>query len=104
MHEVIGALLGGEVPVSIEMWHSYWDGLHEGASPDRCERAVAMLATLIMAVPDKASIGALVASLEARREQPPEQDAVNIVGTGGGPRTFNMSTAAAFLAAAIGVR
>ena len=104
MHEVIGALLGGEGSVTIDMWHSFWDCLHEGGGPDRCERAVAMLASLIMCVPDKASVGALVASLDARREHPPEQDAVNIVGTGGGPRTFNMSTAAAFLAAAIGVR
>jgi anthranilate phosphoribosyltransferase len=104
MHEVIGALLSGDASVSIEMWHSFWDCLQQGAGPDRCEKAVAMLASLIMAVPDKASVGALVESLDARRDHPPEHDAVNIVGTGGGPSTFNMSTAAAFLAAALGVR
>ena len=104
MHEVIGALLSGDASVSIDMWHSFWDCLRQGASPERCERAVAMLATLIIAVPDKASVGALVESLDARREHPEPHDAVNIVGTGGGPSTFNMSTAAAFLAAAMGVR
>jgi anthranilate phosphoribosyltransferase len=46
----------------------------------------------------------LIASLDARREHPAPLHAVNIVGSGGGPATFNLSTAAAIVAAAIGVR
>jgi anthranilate phosphoribosyltransferase len=104
MHdEVVGALLTRDRRVSVEMWHSFWDGLREGASPERCEKAVALLASLITQEPDHASIGALVDSLDARREHPPERDAVNIVGTGGGPSTFNMSTATAFVAATLEV-
>lgn len=102
-HEVVGALVTGDRPVSEEMWQSFWDSLLEGARPERCEKAVALLASLLAQEPDGGSIGAMVDSLDARREIPPEYDAVNVVGTGGGPKTFNMSTASAFVAAAVGV-
>jgi anthranilate phosphoribosyltransferase len=105
MHDVVVTLLTGDGPVSEEMWESFWDGLLErGAVAERCEQAVALLATLTTDTPDDETVGALVASLEARREHPPLEDAVNIVGTGGGPSTLNVSTAASFVAATLGVR
>jgi anthranilate phosphoribosyltransferase len=104
VHEVVGSLITGDRPVDVEMWHGFWDDLGEGASPERCERAVAMMASLLTQVPDEASVGALVDSLRERHHDPPVTNAINIVGTGGGPSTFNMSTATAFVAAALGVR
>ena len=48
----------------------------------------------------------LLSSLRERNPQPdpPTRPTVNIVGTGGGPSTFNLSTASAFVGAAMGAR
>jgi anthranilate phosphoribosyltransferase len=97
-------LLAGDRPVSVDTWHSFWDSLHGEASAERRSDAVALLEALRSRVPDHRSVDALVESLDARRSHPPEQEAVNIVGSGGGAATFNLSTAAAIVAATLGVR
>lgn len=103
MHEALTALINRQRPVDVRMWRSFWDLLH-GSRLDRGE-AVALLASLSTRVPDHATLTAFLRSLEERRPQPAVRfpSAVNIVGTGGGPETFNISTAAAFTAAALGV-
>ena len=78
-------------------WDSFWD--RAGAA-----EAVALLETLRDGPVEPSTAAALIASLDARREQPAPIGAVNIVGSGRGPATFNLSTAAAIVAAAIGVR
>lgn len=87
---------------------STWDAFFERLAAGRLHRgeAAAVLAALSTRMPDAETVGALFDSLDARRTAPDVvlSGAVNIVGTGGGPRTFNMSTAAAIVAAACGVR
>ncbi|MGW7413014.1 anthranilate phosphoribosyltransferase [Streptomyces sp. NPDC054863] len=104
MHEVPLALLTRDRPVERQMWRSFWDRLHEGGL-QRGE-TVALLASLSTRMPDRDTLGAFLRSLDERRPQPVARLAgtANIVGTGGGPSTFNISTAAAFVAAAMGVR
>ena len=53
--------------------------------------------------PEKTLVPYLTTLNRARREHPAPCGAVNVVGSGGGPATFNLSTAAAIVAAAIGV-
>jgi anthranilate phosphoribosyltransferase len=103
-HDLLDALVNRRRRVEPEMCRSFWDRLHD-RHVDRAE-AAAVLAALSTAMPDPATVTTVVASLHERR---PAHDhvfagAVNIVGTGGGPRTANISTAAAFVAAAMGVR
>lgn len=104
MHEVPLALLTRDRPVEQQMWRSFWDQLHEGGL-QRGE-TVALLASLSTRMPDQDALSGFLRSLDERR--PPlaglPDGTVNIVGTGGGPSTFNISTAAAFVAAAMGVR
>jgi anthranilate phosphoribosyltransferase len=94
-------LVARQRSITAAEWSGFWDALekrtltgHDGAA------VVSSLSTL---APERASIDTLIESLNARRALPPPGDAVNIVGAGGGPATFNISTAAAFVAAAIGV-
>ncbi len=91
-------------PVEKPLWDSFFDDLTEGRL--RRGEAAAVLTSLSTLAPDAATVGALFDALDARRTAPDVAlpGAVNIVGTGGGPRTFNVSTAAAVVAAACGVR
>ncbi|MFJ9559407.1 anthranilate phosphoribosyltransferase [Streptomyces fuscichromogenes] len=105
MHEAVITLLRRERPVEAPVWRSFWDRLHEGGL--RRGESVALLASLATRMPDRTTLTGLLDSLAGNRSAgvPDEVGAaVNIVGTGGGPRTFNISTAAALVAAAMGVR
>ncbi|MCX5202716.1 anthranilate phosphoribosyltransferase [Streptomyces sp. NBC_00237] len=104
MHDVPLALLTRDRPIEQQAWRSFWDRLHEGGL-QRGE-TVALLASLATRMPDQDTLSAFLRSLDERRPQPVglPDGTVNIVGTGGGPSTFNISTAAALVAAAMGVR
>lgn len=104
MHDALTALLQQRSGVERDTWRSLWDRLDDGGL-DRGE-AVALLASLATRLPDPETLRNLVASLHERRPVVTDRwpGSVNIVGTGGGPRTFNISTASALVAAALGVR
>ncbi|RST16648.1 hypothetical protein E2C00_35015 [Streptomyces sp. WAC05374] len=105
MHEAVVSLIGRDRPVELPVWRSFWERLHAGGL--RRGEATALLASLSTRMPDRVTLCAFLDSLAERRPARPADafgGAVNIVGTGGGPRTFNISTAAAFVAAAMGVR
>jgi anthranilate phosphoribosyltransferase len=103
MAGVLESLLDQRADVPLEDWRSFWDRLEAGAV-DRGE-AVALLSSLATRLPDHGVLRGLLASFDERRPPAPRRwpGTVNIVGTGGGPRTVNISTAAAFVAAAVGV-
>jgi anthranilate phosphoribosyltransferase len=102
MHDALVALLDRD-RVSEPAWLSFWEHLEAGQL-ERGE-AVALLASLTTQLPDHETLTGLLRTLDQRRSTPTVRfpDAVNIVGTGGGPSTFNISTAAAFVAATLGV-
>jgi anthranilate phosphoribosyltransferase len=104
VHGAVTALLDRRSTIEVETWRSLWDQLDAGALDQA--QSVALLASLATALPDQATLCNLFVSLRERRPEPPEPwpDSVNIVGTGGGPKTVNISTAAALVAATIGVR
>jgi len=102
--EALAALADRGSPVSEEAWGDFWDRLSAKELHDG--EALAVLVSLTTLTPDGASIAALMRSLRERNPQPdpPPAPTVNIVGTGGGPSTFNLSTASAFVGAALGAR
>jgi anthranilate phosphoribosyltransferase len=104
MHPAVAALLDQRSGIEQETWRSFWDQLG-GGDLDRGE-SVALLTSLATRLPDHDSLRNLLASLNERRAPVTDSwpGSVNIVGTGGGPKTFNISTASAFVAAAMGVR
>lgn len=105
MHDALTGLLARRTVAEHETWRSLWDRLGDGTLPR--EQAVALLASLTTRLPDPPTLAALHGTLLERRPARPGPAwpaTVNVVGTGGGPATFNVSTAAAFVAAAAGVR
>src|SRR3954471_15848291 len=98
------ALATQSYPIPEDAWGDFWDRL---ASRDLAPgEALAVTTSLTTRLPDGASVSNLLRSLRERnpRPDPPKQPTVNIVGTGGGPSTFNLSTASAFVGAALGAR
>ena len=100
----LDALCTHDYPVGEEVWSAFWDKLDARELPDG--EALAVVASLTSRLPDGETVAALLRSLRERNEQPepPSKPTVNIVGTGGGPSTFNLSTASAFVGAACGAR
>jgi anthranilate phosphoribosyltransferase len=102
--EALAALVTQRYPISEDVWGDFWDRL--AAKELHPGEALAVLSSLTTRMPDGASVSSLLGSLRQRNPQPgaPARTTVNIVGTGGGPSTFNLSTASAFVAAAMGAR
>ncbi|MFW2543793.1 hypothetical protein ACN2XU_14200 [Primorskyibacter sp. 2E107] len=97
-----GQLIAGRIPTEDAML-DYWRATDDGLRPKA--ETVAVLAAL-SAMPS--ALGMMRSFVRFIRETyPPEalpaaKSAVNIVGTGGGRSTFNISTTAAFVVAAAG--
>lgn len=103
-NELLRLLVSRTDAVDRETWHTFFNRLLSHKL--RRGEAAAVLMSLSTTMPDNATLGELLDCLDERRPAPDANfaGAVNIVGTGGGPKTFNVSTAAAMVAAAMGVR
>ena len=102
--EALAALVTQRYPIAEEVWGDFWDRL--AAKELHPGEALAVLASLTTRMPGR-RLGGHAAGLAQERNprpDPPSRRTVNIVGTGGGPSTFNLSTASAFVAAAMGAR
>ncbi|WP_433087344.1 hypothetical protein ACQP1P_15620 [Dactylosporangium sp. CA-052675] len=103
MPDAVTALLDRGAPIPVEHWRALWDTVEAGGLDG--PHSSALLASLATELPGDETLAALLGSLRERRPaEPTWPDTVNVVGTGGGPKTFNVSTAAAFVAAAAGVQ
>jgi anthranilate phosphoribosyltransferase len=102
--QLLADLVAHKYPISEEVWGNFWDRLR--ARELEQGEALAVVCSLTTLTPDGESVSALLRSLQERnpRPEPPSQPTVNIVGTGGGPSTFNLSTASAFVGASMGAR
>jgi len=102
--DALVALVNRDYPIPEEAWRSFWQRLR--GRQLREGEALALVSSLSTRTPDPESVRALLASLREGTDSsaPALKGTVNVVGTGGGPSTFNLSTAAAFVAAIIGAR
>ena len=102
--QLLADLVAHKYPITEEVWGNFWERL--GARELEQGEALAVVCSLTTLTPDGESVGNLLRSLRERNPQPdpPTLKTVNIVGTGGGPSTFNLSTASAFVGAALGAR
>ena len=103
-HDTCALSGNGYGTVTEEWWHGFWDRLQAGVL--RREETVGLLTALCASRLEEETVSGFVLSLRARQHghKKPQMGTVNIVGTGGGVSTFNVSTAAAFVAATLGVR
>ncbi|MEV0375463.1 hypothetical protein AB0I10_37860 [Streptomyces sp. NPDC050636] len=104
MTDLLHSLVARTRPVDTETWDDFWDRLqrkelHTG-------EALAVISSLSTRMPDARTVAAFLTSLEGRRAQAPAPwpGTVNVVGTGGGPATFNLTTASVLVAAAMDVK
>jgi len=101
---LLESLVTRDYPIAQEQWGDFWERLRGRELHDG--EALAVVSSLTSRLPDAPSIAAMLRSLRASNPAPlpPDGTTVNIVGTGGGPSTFNLSTASAFVAASAGAR
>ncbi|ALG09247.1 anthranilate phosphoribosyltransferase [Kibdelosporangium phytohabitans] len=102
--DLLTALVSRQRPVEHESWRTFFNRLVSRKL--RRGEAAAVLTSLSTAMPGEQTLVSMMDCLDERRPAPEIHfpGTVNIVGTGGGPKTFNVSTAAAMVAAAMGAR